>query len=274
MVCFIHEMFIYLFCIVYVVSAKITPGVKCDKNVDILHDRIRLTGLAHNNIETSCQLNGSETVPSSTFFQFERTYTLNKWGAEMSESVMGFGVNGIKKSKLGAQKSTLFDVIVHNDKITLDIDNVNTDSLFCMASFASELPRKNWLLIRLTPLVEHQKTMISINVAPLGAQRFMSCIVYEYDGIIQEFDFTLHGITQTGMDQDVLQIAHETPFLNVQFVEHQVRNLQYKLKNAEQKQDSVLQRQWWFNFGIVLLFISTICYGIWKIKKLQKTHYL
>ena len=274
MVCFIYEMFIYLFCVISFASAQITPNVKCDKNVDILHDRIRLTSLSHNNIETSCQVNGTVTVPSSTFFQFERTYTLNKWGAEMSESVLGFSVNAVKKTKLGEQKSILFDIIIHNDKITLDIDNVNTDSLFCMATFASELPRKSWLLIRLTPLVEQQKTMISINVAPLGSQRFISCIVYEYNGIIKKHGFTLHGITQTGMDQDVLQVTHKTPFLNVQFVEHQVRNLQYKLRTAEQKQDSVLQRQWWFNLGIVLLFISMMCYGIWKVKKLQKSHYL
>lgn len=267
-------MFFYLLCFLTVVSAQIKPVVKCDKNVDILQDRVRLTNLAHNNVETVCHINGTITVPSSTFFQLERTYTLNKYGAEMSESIMGIGVYSVEKTKLSTQQIQLFDVIIHNDRITLDIDNVNTDKLFCMASFAAELPRQTWLLVRLTPLPEQQKTMISINAAPLGSQIFRSCIVYEYNGIIKEHSFTLHGITKTGMDQDVLQITHETPFKNIDFVQHEMRKIQYKLKQSQQEQQNTLNKQWWINVAMLTLFISVVAFGIWKVKKLQKTHFL
>lgn len=267
-------MFIYLLCLLSVVSALVKPVVKCDKNVDILQDRVRLTSLSHNDIETMCHVNGTVNVPSSTFFQVERTYTLNKYGAEMSESIMGIGVYSIGKKKLSSKQKQLFDIIIHNDRITLDIEDVNTDKLFCMSSFAAELPRQTWILVRLTPLPEQQKTMISINAAPLGSQTFRSCIVYEYKGIIKEHSFTLHGITKTGMDQDVLKITHETPFKTLDYVQHEMRKIKYKLKNAQEEQKNTLSRQWLINVGIMLLFISVILYGIWKIKKLQKKHFL
>lgn len=267
-------MFIYLICILPLVSGLVKPAVKCDKNVDILQDRVRMTSLSHNDVETVCHVNGTVNVPSSTFFEIERTYTLNKYGAEMSESIMGIGVYSVEKTKLTTQQNQVFDVIIHNDRITLDIENVNTDKLFCMSSFAAELPRKSWILVRLTPLPEQQKTMISINAAPLGAQTFRSCIVYEYNGIIKEHSFTLHGITKTGMDQDVLKITHETPFKTLDYVQHEMRKIQYKLKNAQEEHKNTLSRQWWINVGILILFISVIAYGIWKVKKLQKQHFL
>jgi|TARA_B110000483_G_C17954876_1_gene449738 hypothetical protein len=179
---------------------------------------------------------------------------------ENSDSLLSIGVAG--------QGVSLFDVVIHNGKIALQIEKVSP--LFCSATLASDKALPTWLLIRLTPL--QQKTMISVHVAPLGAQQFTNCINYEYDGIINEYTFTLRGLTGTGMDQDVLQITPQMPFPDA--VEQQLRKIQFQIQTVENITATALHQQWWYNLSLLLLFLSTLASGVWKVRKLQKAHLL
>ena len=164
------------------------PPSLCDPGVNVEGvSRTLTSSLASQHQVASCSL--TENFESVFYMQATRKYGPNS------------GATG--DSKMILALNDLFDVNIHNDRITID-----ESSNQCFFPMVSSSPSSFWIRVRLHAMNDIRKTFVAISLIPIdGGDTFIECAKMELEGIVKTFTLTLSAETHTAMEQTIHSIS-------------------------------------------------------------------
>jgi hypothetical protein len=169
------------------------PASMCDNGVKSIQGQIALTGASSSTETTSCTF--TKNFNKAAYFELQRFYTGNEKRYKHSRDSI-FGIT-IKSS------TTPFNIQIHNDRIEMLGDAPKR----CFGAF--KRPGKWKLKIQMHTFLDMQKTVVSI--ASSRSNRFKDCFQFEIEAVVDFFQVSVHGSTQTGMTQIIHNLDEVAP---------------------------------------------------------------
>lgn len=183
----------YLFMLLPVALAEL-PASMCDNGVKFSQGQIALTGPASLSETTSCAF--AKKFKDTAYFELQRFYTGNEKRYKHSRDSI-FGIT-IKTS------TTPFNIEIHNDRIEMPAGALPKR---CFGAF--KRPGKWKLQLKMHTFIDMQKTVVS--VASSRSNRFRDCFQFEIEAVVDFFQVSVHGSTQTGMTQIIHNLDDIAP---------------------------------------------------------------